>query len=84
MSVKNDAELIRKICETIAAMPIQEVLAELESLTPEQVATKLQLAETTIYHMAQRGDLPGYKLGPKTVRIRSRALLALMMIKEAA
>lgn len=43
---------------------MQKVEPELETLLkPEEVAQKLQLGVSTVYHLAHRGQLPGLKIG---------------------
>ena len=39
-------------------------------LTVDQVAEMLSCATSTVYEMVSRGDIPGYKIGPRKGGIR--------------
>ena len=54
-----------------------------EILTPSEVAGYLRVTEKTLYSLAQRGDLPGFKVGGQW-RFRRTAIDAWIDVKTNA
>ncbi len=53
-------------------------LTEFRLLTIREVAERLRIAPSTVYAMAQRGDLPVVRVGPRggAIRVLERGLAA--------
>jgi excisionase family DNA binding protein len=77
-----DKALVSEIVAEVAKMPLNEVKAELEFMEADEVAKKLGMGLSTVYARAKDGRLPGVWYGPRIVRFRARALLALHIYKE--
>lgn len=76
-----DRALVTEILAQVNGMTLDEVKADLEMMEPEEVAEKLKMGRSTVYHYAEEGKLPAWKMGT-LVRIRPRALLAFILAKE--
>jgi excisionase family DNA binding protein len=59
-------------------------MAELEYLTPEEVADKLRIHERTVRRLLADGKLPGERIGGKKWRISAAALSAYLGDRPAA
>ena len=81
--VTQDKELIQEIVNQVAKMSIEEIKQDLEMMEMEEVADKLKCGRSTAYHLVNEGKLPAVKFGT-LVRIRTRALYALILVKEKA
>lgn len=77
----SDSALVREILEEVSRMPLEEVKSDLEMMEPEEVAEKLKMGRSTVYHLANEGKIPATRIGTM-VRFRPRALLAFVMVKE--
>jgi len=79
--VEIDKALVLEIIEQVNRMTLDEVKADLEMMEPDEVADKLKMGRSTVYHYAEEGIIPSWKMGT-LVRIRPRALLSFILYKE--
>jgi len=78
-----DAEIVQRVVSEVGKMPTQEVLNDLKLLDPKNVSEKLGIGKSTVYTLANNGELPSVKVGGR-LRFRPRALLAYVMLKEVS
>jgi excisionase family DNA binding protein len=60
----------------------QDKQEEIEWLTVDQVAARLQVERATIYKWAKAGRLKLYKFAPKVTRLKWEDVEALAQVKE--
>lgn len=80
---KNDIDraLVAEVIDQVSKMPMEDVKADLEMMEAEEVAEKLKIGRSSVYHFIGQGKLPAWKLG-SAVRIRPRSLLSFILVKE--
>jgi excisionase family DNA binding protein len=76
-----DKALVLEIVDQVNRMSLEDVKGDLEMMEPEEVADKLKMGRSTVYHYAEVGKIPAWKMGT-LVRFRPRALLSFILYKE--
>jgi excisionase family DNA binding protein len=76
-----DAKIVQQVVSEILKMSSDAVAQDLQLMKMGQVASYLGIGRSTAYALANNGELPAVRVGGR-MRVRPRALLAYVMLKE--